>query len=300
MKRTVDVNIPLGPIHPCFKEPARLKCEAKGERIVGAEVELGYMKKGIERIMKGRPWQEVMFLAERVCGICSVIHNMVFIEAMEQISGISVPPRAAYLRVIANELDRMQSHLLANFSYCYTIEHETLGMYLLDLREQVMDQLERLTGARVTCAYIIPGGVRCDIPRQDKELLKTSLDRIERATAFGEKRSRALYDNGDEGKGWFEIGKDGSCLHVSNSWCKLHHFQRDEALGQGWLNAVSERSRTLYVDAIQHAITDKRSYETEYVTALDVRVKLHADIVLSPTGELLGFVGFVTLKAVEA
>jgi len=42
------------------------------------------MKKGIERIMRGRPWQEVMFLAERVCGICSVIHNMVFIEGMEQ------------------------------------------------------------------------------------------------------------------------------------------------------------------------------------------------------------------------
>jgi len=179
VKRTVDVSIPLGPIHPCFKEPARLKCEAKGERIVSAEVELGYMKKGIERIMKGRPWQEVMFLAERVCGICSVIHNMVFIEAMEQISSISVPPRAAYLRVIANELDRMQSHLLANFSYCYTIEHETLGMYLLDLREQVMDELERLTGARVTCAYIIPGGVRCDIPCQNAELLQASLDRIE-------------------------------------------------------------------------------------------------------------------------
>lgn len=179
MKRIVDVNIPLGPIHPCFKEPVRLKCEAKGERIIGAEVELGYMKKGIERIMKGRPWQEVMFLAERVCGICSVIHNMVFIEAMEQISDIAVPPRAAYLRVIANELDRMQSHLLANFSYCYTIEHETLGMYLLDLREQVMDELERLTGARVTCAYIIPGGVRCDIPKKDAELLQASLDRME-------------------------------------------------------------------------------------------------------------------------
>ncbi len=180
MKRTVDVNIPLGPVHPCFKEPVRLKCEAKGERIIAAEVELGYMKKGIERIMKGRPWQEVMFLAERVCGICSVIHNMVFIEAMEQISGITVPPRAAYLRVIVNELDRMQSHLLANFWYCYTIEHETLGMYLLDIREQVMDQLELLTGARVTCAYIIPGGVRCDIPRHDAELLQASLDRIER------------------------------------------------------------------------------------------------------------------------
>jgi energy-converting hydrogenase A subunit O len=55
MKRTVDVNIPLGPIHPCFKEPARVKCETKGERVIGAEVELGYMKKGIERIMKAGP-----------------------------------------------------------------------------------------------------------------------------------------------------------------------------------------------------------------------------------------------------
>ncbi|MFH0966888.1 MAG: nickel-dependent hydrogenase large subunit, partial [Methanobacteriota archaeon] len=96
MKKTVDVSIPLGPMHPVWKEPCRLKCETIGERVLHAEMELGYMKKGIERIMKGRPWQEVMFLAERVCGICSVIHNMVFIEAMEKMSDIAVPERAAY------------------------------------------------------------------------------------------------------------------------------------------------------------------------------------------------------------
>ncbi|MDD1724558.1 MAG: hypothetical protein LUQ07_05470, partial [Methanospirillum sp.] len=80
MRKTVDVSIPLGPVHPVFKEPCRIKCETFGEQVLSAEVELGYMKKGIERIMVGRPWQEVMFLAERVCGICSVIHNFVFIE----------------------------------------------------------------------------------------------------------------------------------------------------------------------------------------------------------------------------
>jgi energy-converting hydrogenase A subunit O len=179
MKKTVDVSIPLGPIHPCFKEPARIKCETRGEYIERVEMELGYMKKGIERIMRGRPWQEVMFLAERVCGICSVIHNMVFIEAMEAISGISVPDRAAYLRVVVNELDRLQSHLLANFSYCYTIEHETLGMYLLDLRENVMNELERITGGRVMCAYMVPGGVRFDIREEDRTDLLAGLDRME-------------------------------------------------------------------------------------------------------------------------
>jgi energy-converting hydrogenase A subunit O len=183
MRRIVDVSIPLGPIHPCFKEPARIKCETSGERVLAVEVELGYMKKGIERIMRGRPWQEVMFLAERVCGICSVIHNMVFIEGMEAISGISPAPRAALLRVVANELDRIQSHLLANFSYCYTIEHETLAMYLLDLREQVMDLLERLTGARVTCAYIVPGGVRFDLRDEDAALIRAGLAEVTRASA---------------------------------------------------------------------------------------------------------------------
>lgn len=179
MKRTVDVSIPIGPVHPCWKEPARVKCETRGELVLSAEVELGYMKKGIERIMKGRPWQEVMFLAERVCGICSVIHNMVFIEALEHISTIKVPERAALLRVIVNELDRMQSHILANFSYCYTIEHETLGMYLLDTREKVMDELERITGARVTCAYIVPGGVRFDLRSEDALHLMATLDTVE-------------------------------------------------------------------------------------------------------------------------
>jgi energy-converting hydrogenase A subunit O len=180
MKRMVDVSIPLGPVHPCWKEPARVKCETKGEYVVSAEVELGYMKKGIERIMRGRPWQEVMFLAERVCGICSVIHNMVCIEALEKVSDIPVPDRAALLRVVVNELDRIQSHILANFSYCYTIEHETLGMYLLDVREMVMDELERITGARVTCAYIIPGGVRFDLRNEDELRLRANLLAIEK------------------------------------------------------------------------------------------------------------------------
>jgi energy-converting hydrogenase A subunit O len=180
MKKTVDVSLPVGPLHPCFKEPARLKCETRGEFVIRTEVELGYVKKGIERIMRGRPWQEVMFLAERICGICSVIHNMVYIEAVEKLSAITVPERALYLRVIVNELDRIQSHLLANFSYCYTIEHETLAMYLLNLRETAMDALELITGARVTCSYMVPGGVRFDLSDEDTETLRGSLDHIEK------------------------------------------------------------------------------------------------------------------------
>ncbi len=179
MKKVVDVSLPIGPIHPCFKEPCRIKCETRGERVVTTEVELGYVKKGIEKIMIGRPWQETIFLAERVCGICSVVHNTVIVEALEKISGITVPRRAELLRLILNELDRIQSHLLANYSYCYTIEHETLGMYLLNLRETAMDSIEMMTGTRVMSAYVVPGGVREDLSAENAATILAGTYHIE-------------------------------------------------------------------------------------------------------------------------
>ena len=179
MKKVVDVSLPIGPVHPCFKEPARIKCETRGEQVISTEVELGYVKKGIEKIMVGRPWQETIFLAERVCGICSVVHNTVIVEALEKISGISVPRRAMYLRIILNEFDRVQSHLLANYSYCYTIEHETLAMYLLNLRETAMDAIEHMTGARIMSAYVVPGGVREDISQETAAYLRDAVAHLE-------------------------------------------------------------------------------------------------------------------------
>ena len=179
MKKVVDVSLPIGPVHPCFKEPARIKCETAGERVIATEVELGYVKKGIEKIMVGRPWQETIFLAERVCGICSVVHNTAIVGALEKISSITVPPRAQHLRIILNELDRMQSHLLANYSYCYTIEHETLAMYLLNLRETVMDAIEIMTGTRIMAAYVVPGGVREDIDEKTAAQIRAAIDHVE-------------------------------------------------------------------------------------------------------------------------
>ncbi|MFH0968154.1 MAG: hypothetical protein V1862_10775, partial [Methanobacteriota archaeon] len=95
-------------------------------------------------------------------------------------------------RVVVNELDRIVSHLIANFSYCYTIEHETLGMYLLNTRETAMDLLEKITGARVTCSYIVPGGVRFDLLDEDKKDMIGALEKIETET----RRFMQMFDEG--------------------------------------------------------------------------------------------------------
>ena len=129
--------------------------------------------------------------------------------------------------------------------------------------------------------------------------LRDAIDRVEQSVVFSEKRSRILYDSGDVNRGWFEATKSGSCTHVSNSWCRMHSAQRDEALGYGWLNQVSESSRESFVDAWHHATTDNRSFDTEYVSASGRSFHLHAERVTSSRGELLGFIGFTEATTKE-
>lgn len=163
--------LPIGPIHPGLKEPVRLKLKTRGEKVISAEIDYGYVHRGIERVMEGKTWQKGIFLSERVCGICSYIHTQTFAETFEKIAGERAPLRAQYLRVLTNELDRIQSHLIANSTYFKAIEHETLFMYMLYLREPVMDAIELLTGNRVNMGWNVVGGVKMDAK-------KTHLDSI--------------------------------------------------------------------------------------------------------------------------
>ena len=155
--------LPIGPIHPGLKEPLRLKLKTRGEKVLSAEIDYGYVHRGIEKVMEGKTWQKGIFLSERVCGICSYIHTQTFAETFERIAGETAPPRAQYLRVLTNELDRIQSHLLANSTYFKAMEHETLFMYMLALREPVMDAIELLTGNRVNMGWNVVGGVKMDV-----------------------------------------------------------------------------------------------------------------------------------------
>ena len=126
--------LPIGPIHPGLKEPLRLKLQTEGEKVVKADIEYGYVHRGIEKIIEGKNWQKAIYLCERICGICSYEHTQTFAESIEKISGVEAPLRAQFLRVITNELDRIQSHLLANSTYFKCLEHETLFMQVLDMR----------------------------------------------------------------------------------------------------------------------------------------------------------------------
>jgi len=156
-------EVPIGPIHPALKEPIRLTFKIEGERIRGVEVRTGFAHRGIELMGTKRNLIQVLYLSERICGICSISHPIAFTLAVEQAAGIEVPARAQYIRVIFSELERIHSHLLWAGVAAHELGFDTLLHLTWKVREKVLDILEELSGNRIDYAIPIFGGVRRDI-----------------------------------------------------------------------------------------------------------------------------------------
>jgi len=162
MKKTT--TIPIGPQHPALIEPEYLKVSVDGETIVDVDIQLGYIHRGIERLMQDRNYVQNIFVAERMCGICSASHTVTYSMAVEDlIGGVEVPMRARYIRSIVLELERLHSHLLWVGVAGYEIGIDTVFMSAWKDREFVMDLLEQISGNRVNYGMSTVGGVRRDI-----------------------------------------------------------------------------------------------------------------------------------------
>jgi len=170
-------TIPIGPIHPALKEPIRLALNVDGEEIVDADVFVGQVHRGIEWIGMNRnnPIQTI-YLAERICGICNICHPFAYILAVEQAAGITPPPRADYIRAITAEMERIHSHLLWAGVAAHEIGFDTVFYRTWQVREEIMDLIEYVTGNRVTKAMFQIGGVRRDITEDQFPRIRQSLD----------------------------------------------------------------------------------------------------------------------------
>jgi NADH-quinone oxidoreductase subunit D len=127
---------------------------------------LGYNHRGIEKACEERTYVQDIYLIERVCGICSHSHSTCFVQAVEEIAGLAIPPRASYIRTLIAELERIHSHLLWLGVAGHEIGFDTLLMYTWRDRESVMDTLAILSGNRVNYAMNTIGGVRRDFTKE--------------------------------------------------------------------------------------------------------------------------------------
>jgi membrane-bound hydrogenase subunit alpha len=175
MRNETTYSIPIGPIHPALKEPIQFTFYLEGERVVDVEVKPGWNHRGVEVLGRSRNPIQIVYLAERICGICSVSHPIAFVRAVEHAASIPVPPRAEYIRTIVAELERVHSHILWAGVAAHELGFDTLLHLTWRVREQVLDILEELTGNRVNYAMITIGGVRRDITEQQYPQVKTLL-----------------------------------------------------------------------------------------------------------------------------
>jgi len=159
-KRTI---IPFGPQHPVLPEPIHLDLVLEDETVVEAIPSIGFIHRGLEKLVEKKDFLDFVYVAERICGICSFIHGMTYCIAIEEIMKIKIPERAEYLRVVWSELSRMHSHLLWLGLMADSLGFESLFMHSWRMREKILDIIEDTTGGRVIFGSAKIGGVRKDI-----------------------------------------------------------------------------------------------------------------------------------------
>ena len=157
------IKVPLGPQHPALKEPGNFLFEVDGETVVDVKPRIGYNHRGVEKAFELRTYIQNIYLAERICGICSDAHTTCYTQAIEELLNVEPPPRARYIRVIIAELERIHSHALWVGIAAHEIGFDTLFMYVWRDRETVLDLFEMISGNRIHYAMNTIGGVRRDI-----------------------------------------------------------------------------------------------------------------------------------------
>jgi len=169
-------SLPIGPVHPSLKEPITFNFEIYGERIEKVNLAPGDNHRGIEFMGRQRNPIQIIYLAERICGICSASHPFAFCQAVENAAGIEVPERAQYIRVIIAELERIHSHILWAGIAAHELGFDSVLYLSWRAREEVLDLLEYLTGNRINYGIFMIGGVRRDISKEQIPRIRKTLD----------------------------------------------------------------------------------------------------------------------------
>ena len=180
------VEVPLGPLHITSDEPGHFRLYVDGEQIVDADYRLFYIHRGMEKLAETRmTYDQVTFLADRICGICGYAHNVAYSTSIERALGIEVPARADYIRTILLEVERLHSHLLNLGLACHFVGFDTGFMQFFRVREKAMKMAELLTGTRKTYGMNLIGGVRRDILKSQRvEILRYCKELREEVTVL--------------------------------------------------------------------------------------------------------------------
>jgi NADH-quinone oxidoreductase subunit D len=160
--QTMVIN--MGPQHPSTHGVLRLVLEIDGESVVSLAPDIGYLHTGIEKTCEAKFYQQVVPLTDRVDYLCPMTNNLAYCLAVEKLLGLEIPERAQYLRVLLNELTRIQSHLVWLGTHAMDIGALTVFLYCFREREDILRIFESVSGQRMMSSYFRIGGVSLEPP----------------------------------------------------------------------------------------------------------------------------------------
>lgn len=165
----------IGPSHPSMHGTFRLIAQVDGDRVVEADVELGYLHRNFEKMAETHTYWQTIPYCDRLNYVSPMCNSMGFAMAVEKLIGIEAPKRAQVLRVILSELSRIMDHAVCIGTNVLDLGLMTDYFYLWELREQIYDLLESCSGARLHVSYVRVGGFSDDVPPTFVEDVRTIL-----------------------------------------------------------------------------------------------------------------------------
>lgn len=154
----------MGPQHPSTHGVLRLLLEIDGETVVKCAPDIGYLHTGIEKTCEAKFYQQVVPLTDRIDYLCPMTNNLAYCLAVEKLIGMEIPERAEYLRVMLNELTRIQSHLVWLGTHALDLGALTMFLYCFREREELLRIFENVSGQRMMTSYFRVGGLALEPP----------------------------------------------------------------------------------------------------------------------------------------
>ena len=161
-EQTLVLN--MGPQHPSTHGVLRLLLEVDGETIVRMMPDIGFLHTGIEKTCEAKFYQQVVPLTDRIDYLCPMTNNLAYCLAVEKLLGLEIPPRAQWLRVMLNELTRINSHLVWLGTHAMDIGAMTVFLYCFREREEILRLFEMVSGQRMMTSYFRIGGISIEPP----------------------------------------------------------------------------------------------------------------------------------------
>ena len=171
----------VGPSHPATHGCLRFMAAMDGETIVASVEEIGYLHRGFEKMVERGTWQQVLPYTDRLNYCSAIMNNIAFCRAVENMFGVELPERCKVLRVIVNELSRINDHFVCVAAAFQDLGGTTPFMYAFNPREEIMCIWEKLTGARLTNSYARIGGLYRDSYEGFENDVLAALDSTEKA-----------------------------------------------------------------------------------------------------------------------